>query len=160
MKQNRWKQWGITALICAGTAGVLWAQQQRAPLKEARHGQTYLSDKTTANGSISVANFKQLIKEPVWVKDSAGNFYTVQSFTYTYAERGLYEDETGREFISTDYLSSHCKDRVDTGMAKDMHFRAKPGDTAFIEQVMYALPAKDGKAAITQAKGIKLVLTK
>lgn len=160
MKQNRWKQWGITAVLMAGTAGILWAQKQNAPVKEERKGQTYLADKATANGTISLENFHKLITEPVWVKDSAGTFYPVQSFTYTYAERGIYEDETGKEFISTDYLSSHCKDRLDKGMAGDMHYRAKPGDTAYIEQVMYLQPTKDGKQTAVQAQGIKLVLTK
>lgn len=160
MKQNRWKQWGITTMLLAGTAGMLWAQQQKAPAKEDRKGQTYLSDKTTANGNISVDNFHKLIAEPVWVKDSAGNFYPVASFTYTYAERGIFEDETGKEFISTDYLSSHCKDKLDKGMANDMHYRAKPGDTAYIEQVMYMLPDKNGKQSAVQAQGIKLILTK
>jgi len=160
MKQNRWKQWGITAVLIAGTAGMLWAQKQKAPVKDDRKGQAYLSDKATATGNISVDNFHKLISEPVWVKDSAGNFYPVQTFTYTYAERGMFEDETGKEFISTDYLSSHCKDKLDKGMANDMQYRAKAGDTAYIEQVMYLLPNKEGKQAAVQAQGIKLILTK
>lgn len=163
MKHVRWKPLATTLALLCCTVAILWAQKPKPVVKEPKRGQAYLSDKVTNGGNISVAKFLELINNPILVKDEDGQFYPVTSFTYTYAERGLFEDETGRAFISTDYISSNCNAQLDKGMASDMHYRAKAGDTAFIDFVTFLAPeSKDGKTAAGPMKSgsIKLVLTK
>ncbi|RQO31721.1 hypothetical protein DBR32_07180 [Taibaiella sp. KBW10] len=161
MTYIKWKPIGITLALILSTVAILWAQTAK-PAKEVKRGQAYLSDKTTSGGNITVAKFLELIANPIYVKDEDGQFYPTTTFAYTYAERGLFEDETGRAFISTDYISSNCNDKLDKGMASDMRFRAKAGDTAFIDHVTFMAPAtKDAKSMVpTKCGGIKLILTK
>lgn len=136
-------------------AWMLWAQA-KADYK----GSTYLSDKVTRSGNISVSQFLKLIQDTVWVKDKRDNsFLAPGSFKISYAERGLYEDETGKPLIVTDYIFSNCREKVDSGMLVDLKYRAKPGDTAYIEQVMFLNLNQRDKVSVP-SEPIKLVLTK
>lgn len=144
----------LTLVLSLG-AWMLWAQA-----KADHKGVTYLSDKVTRSGNISVAEFLKLMQDTIWVKDKRDNsFLAPGSFKISYAERGLYEDETGKPIIVTDHIFSNCREKVDSGMLVDLKYRAKPGDTAYIEQVMFLnLKQKDKVSVLSEP--IKLVLTK
>ncbi len=138
-------------------AFLLWAQAQK---KIEFKGNTFLSDKVTQSGSISVSNFLKLIQDTIWVQDNRDNsFLAPGSFKFSYAERGVYEDEAGKPMIVTDYIFSNCRAVVDSGMLVDMKYRAKPGDTAYFEQVLFLNLKQKDKTSV-HAAPIKLVLTK
>jgi hypothetical protein len=110
----------ISVKILLAVCGILlgsifiWAQKPQFE-KKYYNGTAYLSDKVTKSGTIKVADFLRLVDQPLAVKDHRdGSFNEALIFVFTYAERGLYEDETGKPMIVTDYLSTNCKGTVDT----------------------------------------------
>ncbi|OJV55869.1 MAG: hypothetical protein BGO31_17430 [Bacteroidetes bacterium 43-16] len=142
------------------TAWIIGAQTKAKPVVPKWSGITYLQDQQTTDGEVSVKKFIELISKPIYVKDNRDNkFYTVNSFTITFGERGLYEDEAGKPMIVTDYLTRRCTDQVDTAMLKELRFRAKPGDTAYIENVMFRNENFKDKFS-QEAQPIKIILTK
>lgn len=148
------------ALLTLGFSLVAWMLLAQAQKKVEYKGKTFLSDKVTQSGTISVSNFLKLIQDSMWVQDNRDNqFIAPGNFKFTYAERAMYEDEAGKPIIMTDYLFSNCRGVVDSGMLVDMKYRAKPGDTAYIENVTF-LNLKQKDRASVSAEPIKLVLTK
>lgn len=139
------------------TLGYALAQSKNNATKK---GTTYLNDKLTQSGNISVKDFVTLIQSPLWAKDSRdSSFAPVHSFRFTYAERGLYEDQQGKPMIFTDYMFYNCKSQLDTFMLKDVRSRVKPGDTVLIEQVQFINPKIKG-SFLMPSSSLKLVLTK
>ncbi|HLU17108.1 MAG TPA: hypothetical protein VKZ76_03550 [Edaphocola sp.] len=147
-------------MLCLALAAGVWmlAAQDAGPNQYM--GETFLSDKVTRSGNISVADFLKLMQDTLWVKDKRdGKLIPVGSFVFSYAERNLYEDETGKPFIMTDLMYANCKSSLDSGTFVDMRYRAKPGDTAFIEEVRFLNRAQKDKISVFSSP-IKLVLTK
>ena len=152
--------WVLLVACCTLLGNIfIWAQKPSSE-KRAYNGKAYLNDKVTSTGKISVADFLNLLDKPIWVKDSRDNsIQPALVFVYTYAERGMYEDETGKPMIVTDYLSSNCKGTVDTITIYEMKYRAKPGDTAYFESIEFFNKEQKDKQG-QAAEPIKLILTK
>ena len=117
----------------------------------------YLGQSAYSSGTISKRDFDTYLKQGLSAKDSMDNSYKVKAFTFTYAERNLYEDSIGNLMILTDYLSEFCSgDTVTTAISNNIYYKTKPGDTAYFDNIKVALP--DGKRI--NATPIKLILTK
>lgn len=151
--------WFLFVACCTIFGSIfIWAQQAQKERKSYT-GTAFLDDKVTSTGKISVADFLKLLDKPLWVKDKRDNsMHPALVFVYTYAERAMYEDETGKPMIVTDYLSTNVKGTVDTTTMFEMKYRAKAGDTAFFESIEFFnndQKDKQGQAA----EPIKLILT-
>ncbi len=118
---------------------------------------SYLGGSGLYGGPISKRLFDSYLSQGLIAKDSMGNQYKVDGFTFGYAERNLYEDSVGNLMVLTDYLSEFCPgDSVSAAISNNIYHKTKPGDTAYFENVKVALP--DGKRV--GAKSMKFVLTK
>lgn len=148
----------LLTVLLISAAWIIGAQTKAKPVHQ-WEGITYLSDQQTTQGELSAKKFVELIAGPIYVKDNRDNkICSVNSFSITYGERGLYEDEAGKPMIVTDYITRRCTDKVDTAMLKELRFRAKPGDTAYIEHVMFRNENFKDKFS-KEAQPIKIVLT-
>jgi hypothetical protein len=117
----------------------------------------FLGRSDKSGGPISKMEFDRLLKQGLTAKDSLGNTYRVDGFSFSYAERNLYEDSVGNLMMLTDYLSEFCPgDTVSPAVSNNIYYKTKPGDTAYFEQVKVALP--DGRKL--PAKSMRFVLTK
>lgn len=147
---------GTVLLLCSWA---VWAQTKAKAAIDYK-GYTFLADQKTGSGNISVKNFLTLIKDSVVAKDSRDDsFYTTKTFRLRYAQRGLFEDEAGNPLITTDYSFDVCEGAVDTALYSELGRKAKPGDTVFIESVMFL--NKNRKEKLFQAaRPIKIVLTR
>ncbi len=118
---------------------------------------TYLGAFLSSGGYISKTDFDHHLKQGIVARDSAGNHYAVDGFTFSYAERNLYEDSIGNLIVLTDYLTEFCPgDSVTHAIANNIFHKTKPGDTAYIDNIKVKLP--DGTQMA--AKGMKFILTK
>lgn len=119
----------------------------------------YLGHSDYSGGMISKTLFDSLIKQGITAKDSVGNEYEVIDFTFSYIERNLYEDSTGRLVVMSDYLSEYCLgDTLSSGFHDFIYQdnRTKHGDTVYLDKVRVSLP--EGGAVM--AKSTRFVLTK
>jgi len=119
----------------------------------------YLGNSDYSNGTIAKRTFDSLLKQGITARDSAGNSYKVTDFTFSYGERNLYEDSTGKLMVLTDYLSEFCTG--DTLTTAFKHFvyvdkRTKPGDTAYLDKIRVHVP----NGGNLGAKGMRFILTK
>lgn len=150
----------LLTVVLLSAAWIIGAQTKAKPVVPQWDAVTYLNDQQTTQGEVSVKKFLELIDKPVFVKDNRDNkFYQANSFSITFGERALYEDEAGKPMIVTDYITRRCTERMDTGMVKELRFRAKPGDTAYIENVMFRNESFKDKFS-KESQPIKIVLTK
>ncbi len=148
----------LLTVVFISAAWIIGAQTNAKPLPK-WEGITYLSDQQTTQGEVSVKKFLELIAGPIYVKDNRDSkIYPVNSFSITFGERGLYEDEAGKPMIVTDYITRRCTDKLDTAMLKELRFRAKPGDTAYIEHVMFRNENFNDRFS-KESQPIKIVLT-
>ncbi len=108
-------------------------------------GTTLLNDQVTNGGYISKADFDKLMLQPFWVKDStSGKVYPVAGFSFTYAERGLYEDTTGKPLVITDYAGTESTSQLlPEYYTRELLNRSKSGDTAVISNVVYKFQGLD-----------------
>lgn len=110
-------------------------QGQRDPVSS-KHT-AYFGCSFTDNMPIDVNTFKQLMTQPICAKDSNNNVYKVKSFTITYAERGLYQDDEGLPIIFTDYTSDNFNgDTLNPLWKRSFNERLYKGDTVYIERVI------------------------
>ena len=117
----------------------------------------YLGTSTYLGGLITKQEFDRYLKQGIKAKDSIGNSYRVESFTFSYGERNLYEDSVGNLMTLTDYVSEFCPgDTVTTAVTNNIYYKTKPGDTAYFENIKVVMP--DGGRIVT--KGMRFVLTK
>ncbi|HRP90582.1 MAG TPA: hypothetical protein PKX92_11155 [Edaphocola sp.] len=157
MKNILLKKTFLLLLSVTVVLGYVFAQNKSNAPKKAI---TYLNDKVTQSGDITVKDFVSLIQSPLWAKDLRdSSFFPVYSFRFTYAERALYEDQNGKPMIFTDYMFYNCKSQLDSAMLKDVKSRVKPGDTVLIEQVQFMNPKIKG-SLLMPSSSLKLVLKK
>jgi len=96
----------------------------------------YLGKSQYTGGTIPKAKFDELLKQGVTSRDSLGNSYTVVGFTFSYAERNLYEDSVGKLMIQSDYLSEYCEgSMLPDHVLNAMMERTKPKDTAYFDNI-------------------------
>ena len=128
------KKLHLFLLLLAGFSIVSFDGQKEAvsTRRKAFFGCTY-SD----NSPIDVNTFKQMMMLPLCAKDSNNNIYKVRSFTVTYAERGLYQDDEGLPIIVTDYSSDNFNgDTLTPYWKNSFNERLYKGDTVYFERVM------------------------
>ncbi len=117
----------------------------------------YLGRSDYNSGDISKRTFDSLLKQGLTAKDAEGNRLKVDGFTFSYAERNLYEDSVGKLMVLTDFFSEFCPgDTVSRGVSLNIYYKTKPGDTAYFDNIKVLLP--EGRQVGT--KGMKFVLTK
>jgi hypothetical protein len=117
----------------------------------------YLGRSSYNNGEISKRTFDSLLKQGLTARDAQGTQLKVDGFTFSYAERNLYEDSVGKLMVLTDFFSEFCTgDTVSRGVSMNIYYKTKPGDTAYFDNIKVLLP--DGRPVGT--KGMKFVLTK
>src|SRR6185312_4021812 len=88
------------------------------------------------SGKISKHVFDSLIGYGLIAKDSANKEHPVVQYTFTYAERGAYEDSTGRLKIMTDYQTIESdKGKLPEFWTKLLKERTKGGDTATFTEI-------------------------
>ncbi len=144
--------------LLVGLFSVLNAQQGEK--KTVYNGQGFLGDKITQSGKLPVEQFKAFMNQPVYVKDSTGKEFRAYDYTFTYAERGLFQDSLGSPIVVTDYFSTTCPGgQMSQDWIQLFGDRVKPGDTAFIDQIT-VIDSSGKKPTIFVAAPLKIVLTK
>lgn len=158
MSRNKIHKLSIPLLL-AGLFVLFSAQTKKEHLEE--DGYVLFSDGRYTD-SISVEKFLINMGKPLSVVNNANDTYSVVNYRFSYAERGLYEDPTGKPFIDAEYLTGFYESKMDTPMLMEMFRRAKPGDTAYIEEVKYIVPAKTkgAKPFVYKSKPLKIFLTR
>ncbi len=122
-------------------------------------GKAYLAGGKINEGKISKAQFDSLILLPIEVIDSAGKKRKAINFTITYAERGLYEDSTGKRKIMADYYSIVAAGgTIPEQWLKGIVEITKHGDTATINNIEFKC-ADSTKAPIYYAEPIKVIIS-
>ena len=117
----------------------------------------YLGHSDYTGGQISKRTFDSLLKQGITARDVEGKAFKVNGFTFSYAERNLYEDSVGKLMVLTDFFSEYCPgDTVSRGVSLNIYYKTKPGDTAYFDNIKVALP-EGGQVG---TKGMKFVLTK
>jgi hypothetical protein len=120
-----------------------------------------------SGGTISYAQFTELMNKNLTSRDSTGRKYKVLSFDFTYAERNLYEDSVGNLMVTAEYLGDHCPgDTISGGVKALLADRIKSGDTAFFDNVLLVHYKNNSTTATLPdstaflGKGMKFILTK
>ncbi|KAA5532458.1 hypothetical protein F0919_16860 [Taibaiella lutea] len=122
-------------------------------------GSTFLAGGLAGNGKISAKEFESLMKQPLVSKDSQGVLHAVASYSFTYAERGAYEDSTGTLRIMTDYYTAESENgKLPEYYVNSLKERIKYGDTVYYFDVMASVA--DTGAARYHSLPLKLILTK
>lgn len=137
----------LPVILLLAFAGGLVAQTTKNQPKEKKkivhRGSSYLAGGNIGSGTISKRVFDSLISLPLVAKDTMGYERQVVDFVFSFAERGLYEDSTGRPMIVTDYLSVNCPGgKLPEEWIKMLHDRSKRGDTVYVDEVMAIYPDK------------------
>lgn len=153
------KKRSLLALIFAGMAVAMVFAQQSGK-KVVYSGSSFMGDHQTQSGTVSKEKFDALIALPLYAKDSNGVEYQVSDFSFTYAERALYQDSTGVPMVTTDYYSTTCPGgRLSEDWVKNIQERSKPGDTAFFDHITTIDSAK-GKPRMFITTAIQLVISR
>lgn len=87
--------------------------------------------------TIKAAQADSLLKEHLFIKDAKTNKLTpVLGFELLYAERGLFEDSTGRPIIITEYYQTQsASDTVAAYFLRSLNEMYKAGDTIKIQNI-------------------------
>jgi hypothetical protein len=150
-------------LLVSGLTLTLFSFQQQKPKEQPKKkkivfkGKTFLAGGTYGNGTIPVEKFESLMKLPLVSIDTANVTHPVIEYTFTYAERGAYEDSTGKLRIMTDYFTANS----DNGLLPQYYLnslngRIKYGDTVYYSEV---ISSYGDSASRYHSLPIKLILT-
>src|SRR5690606_23156656 len=97
----------------------------------------YLAGGQVGSGTVQLAVFDALVGEAPVARDSLGRICSIVKFDFTFAERGLFEDSTGRLTIMTDYYATQSEDgKLPEFWVKELRERAKVGDTLYFEDIL------------------------
>jgi hypothetical protein len=127
----------LTALTAGAQADKKQAtekQQQQAAMLDT----AYLGHSTLTGGTIPKKTFDSLALQGITISNAMGQ---VKGFSFSYAERNLYEDSIGNSIILVDLLSEYCPgDSLSAAVRKTLSARTKKGDTAYFDNIKVALP--------------------
>lgn len=157
------KRYLVGAVIVSIMACVVAVQaqnrgQQPAKKKVVFQGKTFLSGGQFGTGKISKKMFDSLLGYGLVAKDTQNVLRPVISFTFSYAERGVYEDSTGKPGIMTDYYSVESHNgRIPETWLKNLRERSKRGDTATFNEVLASYQDSTRKRFHTEP--LKLIIT-
>jgi hypothetical protein len=145
---------GVTVL----TAMAFQTQKKPEAKKKIVHkGKAFLYN-GMGSGKISKRMFDSLLNYNLIARDTQNREHPVTQFSFTYAERGVYEDSTGKPQIMTDYYSAESdKGRLPDFWRNSIKERTKQGDTA----MFYEIISNYGDSAGTRfyAEPLKLIIT-
>jgi hypothetical protein len=134
------------------------AQQPQKKGKTFYKGRTYLAGGVITNGTISKAQFDSLIAYPLLARDTSGKEHPVITYTFVYAERGVFEDSMGKMKIMTDYYSVESdKGQMPDVWVKNVRKRSKSGDTAYFNEVISTYA--DSVRTRFHSEPLKLIIT-
>jgi hypothetical protein len=135
-------------------------QVQKKPVEKKKivhKGKTYLFN-GMGSGKISKKMFDSLINYNLIARDSQNREHPVIQFTFTYAERGAYEDTTGKLRIMTDYNSIESEQgKLPDFWTRNLKERSKAGDTAIFSEVLSTY--QDSLRTRFYAEPLKLIIT-
>jgi hypothetical protein len=151
----------LIGLIMTGIIfGTLAFQVQKKPVEKKKivhKGKTYLFN-GMGNGKISKKMFDSLLDYNLIARDTQNREHPVIQYTFTYAERGAYEDSTGKLRIMTDYYSMDSeKGKLPDYWARSIKERSKAGDTAMFFEVLSTY--QDSLRTRFYAEPLKLIIT-
>lgn len=152
----------VLPVLVAGVvfAGSLVQAQQKSPQKKkiVHKGKACLADGKTGTGAISKAAFDSLVAYPLIARDTQGREHKVLSYAFSYAERGLFEDSTGKLKIMTDYYATESeKGKLPEFWLKNIRERSKAGDTVYFDLIISNYT--DTGRSYFYAEPFKLVIT-
>ena len=101
----------------------------------------YLGNTGMTGGVISKGRFDSAAKQGLLLRgaESGG---AIKSFTFMYAERGLFEDSVGNPLVLVDYLTEICDgSQLSSGVQSSIYDRTKAGDTAYFNDIRVRLPS-------------------
>lgn len=146
-------------ILIAIVVSALWTFAQEAH-KVVYSGKSYMGDKQTQSGTITKDQFDKLIKMPLIAIDNNGKEWRVTDFTFTYAERALYQDTLGNPLITTDYFTTSCPDgKLGDDWIKNITERSKVGDTAYFDRIT-TVDSTSSRPRLFITEPIKLVIIK
>lgn len=151
----------LIGLIMTGIVlGTLAFQVQKKPAEQKKivhKGKTYLFN-GMSGGKISKKMFDSLLNYNLIARDTQNREHPVIQYTFTYAERGAYEDSTGRLRIMTDYYSIGSeKGKLPDFWMRNLKERSKAGDTAIFSEVLSTY--QDSLRTRFYAEPLKLIIT-
>lgn len=140
---------GISACILLALSA--WAQNGKKQAKESPQQQAatsytaYLGHSTLSGGGIPKKVFDSLALQGITLSNADAS---VKGFSFSYAQRTLYEDSVGNPIILVDLLSEYCLgDSLSAAVRKTISERTKQGDTAYFDNIKIELPnGAEGKA--------------
>lgn len=154
------KTTAIIGVLCALLAAfIMYAQKpvQGKP-KVTFKGTTYADNGAIAAGKISVKDFERVLKSKLVSKDSAGRLNPVISFNFSYAERGVFEDSTGKMRIMTEYYAIQSElGELPDFFLNSIKGLAKHGDTIIYNEILTFFP--DSAKTRYYSKPLRLILT-
>jgi len=117
---------------------------------------TYLGRSDYRGGKITKKMFDSLLKQGITARDTLGNVYKIDGFVFNYNERNVYEDSVGNLMMLTDLHQEFCTgDTISLALRRNIFYKTKAGDTAYIENVKVSTPSGQ-----SFAKGMKFTLTR
>jgi len=139
--------------------GNLFAQKKEGPKIVKHSGKTFMAGGTFSGGTLSPTVFDSLILLPMMSMDTLNQPHPVTYFFFTYIERNLYEDSTGRPEILADYIGfNSVEGKVPEIWIKSLKERVKEGDTVLISNVESFY--NDKKLTKFYTEPIKIIITK
>jgi hypothetical protein len=154
------KKYLIGLMMIGIVFSTLAFQVQKKPVEKKKivhKGKTYLFN-GTSNGSISKKMFDSLLNYNLVARDTQNREHPVIQYTFTYAERGAYEDSTGKLRIMTDYYSVESeKGKLPDYWINSIRERSKAGDTAMFYEVLSTY--QDSLRTRFYSEPLKLIIT-
>lgn len=154
------KKYLIGLIITGAIFSTLAFQAQKKPVDQKKivhKGKTYLFN-GIGNGKISKKMFDSLLDYNLIARDTQNREHPVIQYTFTFAERGVYEDSTGKLRIMTDYNSIESeKGKLPDFWIRNLKTRIKAGDTAMFSEVLSTY--HDSLRTRFYAEPLKLVIT-
>jgi hypothetical protein len=122
-----------------------WCAAAPVHLKTAWAGQT--------GGPIDTTIARNVLTAPVTVTDDKGGAYTVTRFRFSYRQKSLFQDSTGK-LDSTFRLFTRVfyANTIDTAWSTNIAGQVQPGDTFYVDNVI----VKDAKGAKALAPDLEL----
>ncbi len=132
-------------------------QNKNAKKKVVYKGKSFLAD-GTGSGNIPVEKFKSLLDKGLIARDTAEVNHPVHAFIFMYAERGVFEDSTGKLRIMSDNFSLPCDDgKLPDYWVKGIKEKSKAGDTVLYSNILSSYD--DSGKKHFYAEPLKLILT-
>lgn len=99
--------------------------------------QLVFGEKGASIKTVKAEKADSLLKQHLFIKDTKGNkVLPVLGFELLYAERGLFEDSTGRPIIVTEYYQTQsASDTVAAYFLRSLQDMYKAGDTIKIQNI-------------------------